>query len=97
MRKALNRGRVNIAVYIDALRLFCEYYRTAEILGGNTGDTDTRRLNGEYLVDCFIGKQSAEFFSYLVVQRNIHLMIEKAVYLKNISLFDNAVFSDTLF
>ena len=45
----------------------------------NTGDTDTGCLDGQDLVDIFIGKNGAELRAHLVKKFDIHLMGLKAV------------------
>ena len=79
MRKALDRGRINLAVYVYALRLLRKYDRTSEILRRNARNADARRFYSQYLVYALVGEQSAELLADLVVKLNIHLMIEKAV------------------
>ena len=87
MRKALDRGRIYLAVYVYALRLLRKYDRTSEILCRNASNADARRFYSQYLVYALVGEQSAELLADLVVKLNIHLMIEKAVNLEYVSLF----------
>ena len=87
MRKALDRGRINLAVYVYALRLLRKYNRTSEILRGDTRNADAGRFYSQYLVYALVGEQPAELLADLVVKLNIHLMIEKAVDLEYVPLF----------
>src|SRR5699024_6510622 len=54
---------VHLPVQVDALRFLGEYNRHIEILCCNTGNSDTRRLNGENLSDGAVRKAAFEFLA----------------------------------
>ena len=97
MGEGLHFGVVYIPVDIDTLGLLGKYYRHVEILRRNAGDADAGSLDGQDLGDLVRGEAAAEFLSDLIDQVNIHLVVEKAVYLQYISRLYNAVSSNTFF
>ena len=93
MRKGLDFRNINIAVDIDALRFLRENDRYAEMTCDDAGDADAGGLDGYDLVDILTGKAALELRTHLIKQFNVHLMIEKAVYLEYVSFFNDAVFT----
>ena len=65
--------------------------------GGNAGNTDTGRLDGKDLIDRFPCKAAPELRAYLIQKLNVHLMVQKAVYLQYVSFLYNSVFYDAFF
>ena len=96
MGEALYLGRVHLAVDVYALCFFGENHGAVEVLRGDARDAYAGGLDGEYLVDALIGEAPAEFLAHLVDERNVHLVVEEAVHLEDVSLLDNAVFSDSV-
>ena len=80
MSKRFYLSCVHLAVKIYTLCLLCKYNRYVEILCRNAGNTDTGSLDGKDLVDWTVVKTFLEFFTDLIDQVNIHLMIQKAVH-----------------
>ena len=62
----------------------------------NAGNTDAGRLDGNDFGDVRSVETAAEFTPDLIQQRHIHLVVEKAVHLEDVSILDNAVFSDSV-
>ena len=77
---------------IDALRFFCKYDRHMKMLRRNTCDPDSGCFDRQDLINLFSFKTLLEFASDLIEQINVHLMVQKAVHLQYIPLFDNPVF-----
>ena len=68
-----------------------------EALGGDAGNADARRFNGENLVDPFSGKQPRPLLTHLAQQINVHLVVEKTAHLQNISGIDLAILHNPFF
>ena len=97
MGKGFNFCRIDIAVQIDALRLFGKDNRNAEMLSGNTCNSDAGGFDGQDFVDRTVSEQSGLFFSEGIKQIGIHLVIEKTVNFQNVSFFDNAIPGNSFF
>ena len=63
----------------------------------NTGNSNAGCFNSKNLIYLFVFKSSGSFFSHLVKEFNIHLMVQKTVYLQHIPLFYNAISRDSFF
>lgn len=96
VRKGLYLCHINVTVDVDALRLLCKNNRNMKMACYDTGDADAGSLDGENFVDRLALKTALKFLAHLVEQINIHLMVEKAVYLQNVSFLNDTVFYDTL-
>ena len=96
--KGHHRSGVQLPVQVFGFGLFGEHHRQiAEILGGDGGNSDAAGLDGEDLVDAPVGEQAAEFLADLLQKPDVHLVVQKAVHLQNISFLNHAVGQDTLF
>ena len=91
MRKGFYLCHIHIPFQVDALCLLRKYDRYLEMPRGQTRDPDAGSLDGQNLCDRRICKSPFKFRPHLIEQSDIHLMIQKAVYLQDISLFYNAV------
>ena len=65
--------------------------------GSNTGNAYSRCLYGEYLVDLSSFKSLLELLTDLVKQTDIHLVVQKTIYLENIALLNYSVLRYSLF
>ena len=68
-------SNIHFAVKVYALGFLSENDRHMEMHCRNTGDTDTGCLDGQDLVDIFIGKTALELRAHLVKKFDIHLMV----------------------
>ena len=95
--EGLDLGLVVVVVQIDAHGLFGKHHRHVELTGHNGGNADAAGLDGEHLVDGLARKQALPLPGHLAEQRDIHLMVDKAVNLEHIPFAHNAVCADTIF
>ena len=95
MRKGFNLGNINLAVDIDALGLFRKHDRNAEMTCHNAGNANTGCLNGNDLVDRLVRETALELLAHLIKQVNIHLMVQKTVYLQNVAFLNNAILGNS--
>ena len=89
-------GTVHFTIKIQTLGFFGKNDRYIKILCGNTGNTDAGCLNSEDFSNRTICETSFKLFADLVDESNIHLMIQKTVYLQNISWFYDSIFQYTV-
>ena len=75
MGKRFHRSRQHGAVQIDGLGFFCKYNRTFKILCYNGSNSDSGCFDGKNLINLHAFKSAFEFFSHLIKQLNIHLVI----------------------
>ena len=61
----------------------------------HAGDADAGRLDREDLRDGSVGEQPLELLAHLIKQVNIHLMIQKTVYLQNVAFLNNAILDNS--
>ena len=90
MGKGLYLCHIHRTVQIDTLCLLGKYDRHVEVLGNDSGNTDPGCFDRQNLVDRAVGKQAPELLAHLIEKCHVHLMVEKAVYLKDITFFDNS-------
>ena len=95
--EGLDLGLVVIVVQIDAHRLFGEHHRHIELACHHGCNADAAGLDGEHLVDGLAGKQALPLLCHFTEQRNIHLVVDKAVYLEHVALAYNTILADTFF
>ena len=95
--EGLDLGLVVIVVQIDAHRLFGEHHRHIELACHYSCNADAAGLDGEHLVDGLAGKQALPLLCHFTEQRNIHLVVDKAVYLEHVALAYNTILADTFF
>ncbi len=81
MGKGLHFRYVHLPFQVHALCLFREHYRYAEIPGRNTGNPDSRSLDGEYFVNLGIFEPAGEFLPHLLEQLDVHLVVQETVHL----------------
>ena len=60
-------------------------------------DADAAGLDGEHLVDGLARKQALPLPCHLAEQRDVHLVVDKAVHLEHVAFAHNAVLADTIF
>lgn len=68
-------GGKHLSVQIQALCFLCENNRNMEILGYQTGNTDTGSFDSKNLCDRCISEPALEFFSQFIDECNVHLVI----------------------
>ena len=95
MRKGFDLGNINLAVDVDALGLLCKHDRNTEMTCHNAGNANTGCLNGNDLVDRLVRETALELLAHLIKQVNIHLMVQKAVYLQNVAFLNNAILDNS--
>ena len=54
-------------------------------------------LDGEHLVDGLACKQALPLLCHLPEQRNVHLVVDKAIHLEHIALAYDTIFANTIF
>ena len=89
-------GRVEVITYIAAQCLLGKHSRTVEGLGRKARHSYPGRLYRENLVDSQPVEQALPFLAHLLIQFHIHLMVEKAVYLQDIRIYDHSVLPDPI-
>ena len=95
--EGLDLGLIVVIVQIDAHGLLGEDHRHIELAGDHGSDADAAGLDGQHLVDGLARKQTLPLLCHLPEQRDIHLMIDKAVHLQHIALADDAVSPNPIF
>ena len=96
MCEGLHFGRIDILIHIAACRLFGKEDRNTEIYCSETGNADTGRFDGQDLIHLAVTKKFLELLPQFADERDIDLMVQKAVDLEYISRFDDAVFHNFL-
>ena len=76
---------------------FGKKYGYAEVHGGQTGDADPGRFDGENLGDPRVLVETVEFLAESRDKRHVDLVVEEAVYLQHVPGTDMAVAADTIF
>jgi hypothetical protein len=69
-------------------------YRYPEVDGGQAGNPDAGRLDGQDLVDGPILEQFIEFLPQLADEGDIDLVVQEAVHLQHVAAFDSPVRQD---
>ena len=94
---AVHACNVLLAIKVDGLRLAREDHGgVVEARGCDAGNANARGLDGQNLVDRPAGKAPRPLVTHVRVQRDIALVIEKAVHLEHIALADDALLLDPL-
>ena len=97
MGEGFHLGHIHLAIQINGLGLLGKDQGNAEFLCDKDCDTDTGGLNGHDLGNGLVTEAALEFPADFLHQRDIHLMIQKAVYLQNIARLDDTIFYDSFF
>ena len=97
MGKGFYLGNIHISFYINAFGFFRKDNRHIKVSGSHTGDTDTGGLDGQDFIDGLVCKAAFPLGSHLVKESNVHLVIEKAVNLQDVSFLYNTVLHNTFF
>ena len=95
MCKGFNLGNINLAVDVDTLGLLRKHDRNAEMTSHDAGNANAGCLNGNDLVDRLVRETALELLTHLIKQVNIHLMVQKAVYLQNVAFLNNAILDNS--
>ena len=96
VRVRLYLRTINLSCDIFRLCLFRKNDRNIKLLRYDTGNADTRSLYRKDFVDLGSLKAALEFLSDLPEQPDIHLVIQKTVYLQYISLFYLSILTDAV-
>ena len=91
MSKGFHLSGEYVTVDIYAPGFFCENNRDVKMHSRQTGDTDSRRFDGENFADGPVRKAAFKFSAHLIKEMNIHLMVQKSIHFQHISFFDDAV------
>ena len=95
--EGLDLGLVVVVVQIDAHGFFGKHHRHVQLAGYHSRNADAAGLDGEHLIDGLARKQALPLPCHLAEQRNVHLVVDKAVHLEHVALAHNAVLADTIF
>ena len=95
--EGLDLRLVVVVVQVDAHGLFGKDHRHVQLAGHDGRDADAAGLDGQHLVDGLARKKAFPFPGHLPEQGDVHLVVDKAVYLQHPALADDAVFADALF
>ena len=91
MRERLDFRGVHVGVHVAAGGLFREQHRHPHMHRRQAGHADTRRLDGQDLVDGPVGKEPLELSAQLAEERYIDLVVQETVHLQHIAALDDAV------
>ena len=97
MGKGFHLRNEHITVDIDGLGLLGKDHRNAKLLGNKGRNTNAGGLNGQHLIHPLVAKTALKLPSNFFHQRNIHLVIQKAIHLQHITGFDDTILYDSLF
>ena len=97
MGEGFHLCHIHLPIQVDGFGFLGKDHGHAEFLGYKAGDANAGGFNGQNLGDRTVCEAALEFPADFLHQRNVHLVIQKAVYLQYISRFDNAVFLDACF
>ena len=97
MGVAFHLGCPDIAGNVLGLALFGKNKRTPELLRCNTSDAYAGCLNGKNLIYAATLIKAQPFPGHFLKQRDVHLMIEKAVNLQHIVRLYDSVFQNAFF
>jgi len=95
--KGFHLGHKHLAVQVDGFGLLGEDHGYTKFLGNKRGDADTGGLNGHDLGNGLVTEAAFEFTADFLHQRDIHLMVQKAVHFQNIAGFDDTIFYNSFF
>ena len=95
--EGLDLGLVVVVVQIDAHGLFGKYHRHVELAGHDGCNANAAGLDGEHLVDGLACKQALPLLCHLPEQRNVHLVVDKAIHLEHIALAYDTILANTIF
>ena len=96
VRVRLYLRTINLSGDIFRLRLLRKNDRNVKLLRYNTGNADAGSLYRKDFIDLSSLKTAFEFLSDLPKQPDIHLVIQKTVYLQYISFFYLSIFTDAV-
>ena len=97
MGEGFHLCHIHIAVQVDGLGLLGKHHGNAEFLGDEGRNADTGSFDGHNLGDGLVTEAALEFPADLFHQRNVHLVVQKAVHLQHITGLDDAVLHNSLF
>ena len=95
--EGLDLGLVVVVVQIDAHGFFGKHHRHVQLAGYHSRNADAAGLDGQHLIDRLARKQALPLPCHLAEQRDVHLVVDKAVHLEHVALAHNAVLADTIF
>ena len=95
--EGLDLSLVVVVVQIDAHGFFCKHHRHVQLAGHHSRNADAAGFDGENLVDGLARKQALPLPCHLAEQRDVHLVVDKAVHLEHVAFAHNAVLADTIF
>ena len=97
MCKRLHIRNKHLTIQIHGLGLLGKDHGNAKFPGTKSSNTDAGGLNGHDFCNGFVSKAALEFPTDFFHQSNVHLVVEKAVYLQHITGLDNTVFYNSFF
>ena len=96
MGKRFNLRCIHFSGNIFRLCFLGKYNRNIKIFGYDTGNTNTRRLDRQDLVDLLTLKTAFKLLADLLEQMNIHLVIQETIHFQYISCSYDSIFTDSV-
>ncbi len=96
MGVAFHLGGVHLPAQVLGAALFGKEGRTAEELGGHTGDADAGGLHGENLGHAAAAEQPVKLPPHFLVEFGVHLVVQEAIHRQDVPIPHHPVPQDAL-